>query len=309
MAGLESSNGWSGLPNSFTTRNVACVGVCWMRVLKSEFFEHYYPETFPISDFASGIVSSNAAKEKNGTCTPCVEGLSCPTGSTVDMLTTAESMVQTKLVEGPKRVFKIHENPKYSPPTPSYASIHFVPRSSSVGRRKEIVLYSSFGQQSHGHLAHFLPSFVSDKAPSMIWWSIVMFVFRGVVDFLVRNKNSRFQRVIYQKNKPCARIQQPSRGSSHYLPMSAWTLSRLGKHMAKRNKNSMDLGSSHGAISWVFCRQTAVNLPYRSSRRCRTVLLHHTAPLIEKLKHDIVLSINEWTNVSLPFTFCTITAC
>jgi len=38
--------------------------------------------------------------EKNGTCTPCVEGLSCPTGSTVDMLTTAESMVQTKLVEG-----------------------------------------------------------------------------------------------------------------------------------------------------------------------------------------------------------------
>ena len=128
-----------------------------MRVLKSEFFEHYDPETFPISDFASGIVSSNAAKEKNGTCTPCVEGLSCPTGSTVDMLTTAESMVQTKLVEGPKRVFEIHENPKSTPPTPSYASIHFVPPSSSVGRRKEIVLYSSFGQHSHGHLAHFLP--------------------------------------------------------------------------------------------------------------------------------------------------------
>ena len=108
-----------------------------MRVLKSEFFEHYDPETFPISDFASGIVSSNAAKEKNGTCTPCVEGLSCPTGSTVDMLTTAESMVQTKLVEGPKRVFEIHENPKSTPPTPSYASIHFVPQAALLAAGKK----------------------------------------------------------------------------------------------------------------------------------------------------------------------------
>lgn len=97
------------------------------------------------------LCGSNAAKEKSGSCTPCVEGLSCPTGSTVDMLKTAESMVQTKLVEGPKRVFEIYKNTKSTP------------QSSTVGRLKEIVLYSRFGQRSRGRLVHFFPWFLSDK--------------------------------------------------------------------------------------------------------------------------------------------------
>ena len=72
----------------------------------------------------------------------------------------------------PKKSIRNSRKPKSTPPTPSYASIHFVPQSSCVGRLQEIGLYSSFGQQSHGHLAHFLPLvhllpwFISDKAPS-----------------------------------------------------------------------------------------------------------------------------------------------
>ena len=79
---------------------------------------------------------SNATKEKNRTCTPCVEGLSCPMGSTVDMLLSAESMVQTQLVEGPKgySVFEIDEHLKSTPPTPSCASIHFVPQAALLAK-------------------------------------------------------------------------------------------------------------------------------------------------------------------------------
>ena len=86
------------------------------------------------------LCGSNAAKEQNRTCTPCVEGLSCPTGSTVDMLRTAESMVQTKLLEGTKRVFEIHENTNLRPQLlPVHLSTSY-PQSSSV-RLKEIILY------------------------------------------------------------------------------------------------------------------------------------------------------------------------
>ena len=181
-----------------------------LRVLKSEFFEHYDPETLPISDFASGIVSSNAAKEKNGTCTRCVEGLSCPTGSTVDMLTTAESMVQTKLVEGPKRVLEIHENirkPKIYPPN-SFLCIY------PLRTPKQLC----WPPERNRSIFKFWSTEPMDTWPISCPWSIYCpgsyrikplhnsiddivkhchVRFPGCSQFLVRNKNCRFQRVIY----------------------------------------------------------------------------------------------------------------
>ena len=60
-------------------------------------------------------------------------------------------------------------------------------------------------------------------------FSGAMFVSARVIDL-----NSSRQKLPGFSGK--SRIQQPPRGSSHYLPMSAWTLSRLGKKVLRRGK-------------------------------------------------------------------------
>ena len=214
---------------------------------------------FQFSDFACGIVSSNAAKEKTGTCTPCVEGLSCPTGSTVDMLTTAESMVQTKLVEGPKRVFEIHENQNLPPQLlPMHLSTSY-PKAAVLAAYKKSVYIQ------------VLVNRAMDTWPISCPWSIycpgsyrIKPLHNSIDDivkhchvrfpgcrktFFVRNKNSRFQRVIYIKKTNHA----PGYNS---LPEDPLTIYRCRPghcpgwgNTWQREGNSNGFGSSQGAIS------------------------------------------------------------
>ena len=167
-------------------------------------------------------------------------------GSTVDMLTTAESMVQTKLLEGPKRVFEIHENQNLPPQLlPMHLSTSY-PKAAVLAAYKKSVYIQ------------VLVNRAMDTWPISCPWSIYCpgsyrikplhnsiddimkhchVRFPGCRIFLFGTKTAGFSGLYILKKQT---MRQDTTAFQRILSLStgvsAWTLSRLGKHMAKRRK-------------------------------------------------------------------------